>query len=135
MAVTPNSIITPQTPKAAAVVTTTANTTYTSSPTNTQQLLVAGPNGGRLTRLRSTPRASANTAVQLYLSVDGGTSKLLIDSVLVNVTISTTSRITPADWGYSEDTPLILPAAAILYVAQSLTIADGITTVAEWADY
>jgi hypothetical protein len=135
MAVTPNSIITPQTPKAAAVVTTTANTTYTSSPTNTVALLTAGANGARLTRLRSMPRATANTAVQLYLSTDGGATKLLVDSVLVNVTVSTTSRITPADWGYSDDTPLILPAGAVLYVAQSVTVADGITTVAEWADY
>lgn len=137
MAVTANSIITPQTPKAAAVITTTANTTYTSSPTNTQTLITAGTNGARVTRIRSIPRATVTaTGMHLFLSTDGGTTKVLIDSVLVSAhTVAVTTAIPETDWGYSDDNPLILPASAILYVSQAVTLADGIVTEAEWADY
>lgn len=137
MAVSANSIITPQTPKAAAVVTTTANTTYTSSPTNTGTLLTAGANGARVTRIRSIPRATVTaTAMHLFLSTDGGTTKVLIDSVLVSAhTVAATTAIPETDWGYSDDNPLILPESAILYVSQAVTLADGIVTEAEWADY
>ena len=137
MPVTPNSIITPQTPRAAAVVTTSANTTYTSSPSNTGTLITAGANGARVTRIRSTPRASATaTGLHLFLSTDGGTTKLLIDSVLMSAhTVAATTAIPQTDWGYSEDNPLILPANAILYVSQAVTLSDGIVTEAEWADY
>lgn len=137
MATTPNSIITPQTPKANAVVSTSANTTYTSSPTNTQTLLTAGANGARVTRIRSTPRATVTaTGMHLFLSVDGGTTKLLIDSLLISAhTVAATTEIPSTDWGYSDTNPLILPANAILYVSQAVTLADGIVTEAEWADY
>lgn len=137
MAVTANSIITPQTPKAACVTTTTSNTTYTDGPTNTATLLTAGANGARVTRIRSIPRATvAATSLQLYMSTDGGTTKKLIDSKLMSAhTVATTTAISTTDWGYSDSNPLILPANAILYVAQAVTLADGIDTFAEWADY
>lgn len=137
MAVTANSIITPQTPKAAAVTTTTANTTYTDSPSNTATLLTVGANGGRVTRIRSIPRATVTaTALHLFLSTDSGTTKKLIDSVLVSAhTVAATTAIPETDWGYSADNPLILPANAILYVSQAVTLADGIDHQAEWADY
>lgn len=137
MAVTANAIITPQTPQARAVVTTTANTTYTSSPTNTGTLLTAGANGARVTRIRSIPRATVTaTAMHLFLSTDGGTTKVLIDSVLMSAhTVAATTAIPETDWGYSDDNPLVLPASAILYVSQAVTLADGIVTEAEWADY
>ena len=50
MAGTANSIITPQTPKSAHVVQAfTANTTFSTTPTNTVLLVTAGTaNGGRL---------------------------------------------------------------------------------------
>lgn len=137
MAVTPNSIITPQAPKGAAVVTTTANTTYTSSPTGTAALITAGANGARVTRIRSIPRATVTaTGLHLFLSTDGGTTKLLIDSVLMSAhTVAATTAIPETDWGYSDDNPLILPASGILYVSQAVALTDGIVTEAEWADY
>lgn len=137
MAVTPNSIVTPQGPKAAAVVTTTANTTYTNSPTNTQVLATMGANGGRVTRLRSTPRATvAATALHLFLSTDGGTTKVLIDSLLIAAhTVAATTEIPSTDWGYSEDNAMTLPAGAILYVSQAVNLTDGIAHNIEWADY
>jgi hypothetical protein len=137
MAVSPNSVVTPQTPKANAVVTTTANTTYTSSPTNTATLATIGANGGRVTRIRSIPRVTITaTAMHLFLSTDGGTTKILIDSVTMAAdTVSTTDGPLEVDWGYSENNPMILPAAAILYVSQAVTFADGIATAIEWGDY
>lgn len=137
MAVTANAIVTPQAPKGAAVISTTANTTYTSSPTNTQGLAIIGPNGGRVTRIRSMPRATVTaTMLQLFMSTDSGTTKVLIDSALMGAhTVAVTTAIPKTDWGYSEDNPLVLPANAILYVAQAVSLVDGIVTEIEWADY
>jgi hypothetical protein len=137
MAVTPNSIITPQTPRGAVVTTTTANTTYTDSPSNVQTLATMGANGGRVTGLRSIPRATVTaTALHLFLSTDGGTTKKLVRSTLMAAdTVSATDAAAVTDWGLSEDAPMILPASAIVYVSQAVTLADGINTHIEWADY
>lgn len=137
MPVAPNSIVTPQTPKAAVAVTDTANTAYTGSPSNAQPLVTAGANGARVTRIRSIPRGAVTaTGMHLFLSTDGGTFKQLIDSVLVGAhTVAATTAIPKTDWGYSDDNPLILPANAILYVSQAVSMASGIVTEAEWADY
>lgn len=137
MPVTPNSIVTPQTPKANAVATHTANTTYTGAPPNAVALVTAGPNGARVTRIRSIPRGTVTaTGMHLFLSMDGGTTKQLVDSVLISPhTIAATTAIPKTDWGYSDDNPLIMPANAILYVSLAVASAEGIVTEAEWADY
>lgn len=136
MAVTANSIITPQTPKSAAVGLTTANTTFTTSPTNTALLVTAGPNGGRLTRLWAIPLEQINTAnnIQLYRSYDSGTTKYLADSRLM-ATISPGAAVanSPTDFGYSDTSPLILAANERLYVAEGQT--EAVNVIAEWADY
>jgi hypothetical protein len=136
MAVTANSIITPQTPKSAAVGLTTANTTFTTSPTNTQLLVTAGANGARVTRLWAVPLEQINTAnnIQLYRSYDSGTTKYLADSKLMaTVTPGAAVANTPTDFGYSEDNPMILLANERLYVAEGQT--EAVNVVAEWADY
>lgn len=132
-----NEFISPQTPQANVVVTTTANTTYTNAPTNTQVLATMGSSGGRVTRIRSTPRATvAATGLHLFLSTDGGTTKVLIDSVLVAAhTVAAATEIPSTDWGYSDDNPLILKAGAILYVSQAVSLTDGIAHAIEWGDY
>lgn len=63
-----------------AAVTTTANTTLTSSPTNTALLYAAGPDGSLITRLSSLPRntLAADTQMQIFMSPDGGTTKYLV---------------------------------------------------------
>ena len=136
MPVTPNSIITPQTPRASAVGLTTANTNFTVSPTNTQLLVTAGPNGARVTRLWAVPLEQINTAnnIQLYRSFDGGTTKHLASSVLM-ATIAPGAAVanTPTDFGYSDANPLMLAANERLYVAEGQT--EAVNVVAEWADY
>lgn len=136
MATTPNSIVTPQTPKSAAVGLTTGNTTFTTAPTNTQLLVTAGANGARVTRLWAVPLEQINTAnnIQLYRSYDAGTTKYLADSKLMaTVTPGAAVANTPTDFGYSEDNPLIMLAAERLYVAEGQT--EAVNVIAEWADY
>lgn len=137
MAGTANSIITPQTPRGAVVTTSAANTTYTDAPTNTQTLATMGANGGRLTGLRSIPRATVTaTALHLFMSTDGGTTKKLIRSAAMAAdTVSPTDAAAVTDWGFSDDAPMILPAQAILYVSQAVSLTDGIDHHVEWADY
>lgn len=137
MALSPNSIVTPQTPRSAVVVTTTANTTLTSSPTNTAVAFTAGANGSRITKVTSTPRATVTaTGLRAYLSTDGGTTKTLLTSVLMSAhTVANTTAIPVTDWGFSEENPLILPANAILYLDQAVSLSDGIAHFVMGADY
>lgn len=134
---TANSIITPQTPKTGHAVTTTANTTYTDAPTNTQLLLNATSAPARVTRITAMPRATVTaTMLQLYLSKDGGTTKRLINSKLMAAhTVAATTAIPVTDFGYSDVNPLLLEQGDSLYVAQAVTLADGICWDAEWANY
>lgn len=123
MAVTANSIITPQTPVTATAVATTANTTYTDSPTNTVLLLAAQTNGARITRINALARATVTaTELQLYVSADSGTTKKLINSTLMSAyTVAATTGQTEIDLGYSETTPLILMSTESLYVGIGVT--------------
>jgi hypothetical protein len=113
-----------------------ANSTYTSSPTNTQLLVTAGANGGRLTRLAAIPCESITTAdqLQVFRSLDGGSTKLFADSALMaTYTMGQTTEAPTTDFGYSDDNPLILQPNERLYVAQGQ--AKSVNFVAEWADY
>lgn len=138
MAGTANSIITPQSPREAVAVTSTATSAapYT-APTNTAALLTVGANGGRYTRLRSRPRNTVTaTVLLLFVSYDAGVTKSLIDSVLMSAYTAAVTTLNPGtDWGYSDDNPLILGPNAVLYVAQTVTMADGIVTEIEGSDY
>lgn len=135
MAVTANSIVTPQTPKSAMVGVTTANTTFTTSPTNTGLLITAGANGARVTRIVACPleTVTANN-LQLYRSTDSGTTKYLFNAQTGGSdTVSGTDGPTVVDFGYSEDNPLILQATERVYVATGIT--KSYNFVAEYADY
>jgi hypothetical protein len=123
MAVTPNSIVTPQTPIAATAVATTANTTYTDTPTNSVQLLAAQTNGARMQKITALARATVTaTELQLYVSSDGGTTKRFIGSKLMAAyTVAATTAQTVIDFGYTDASPLILSAAESLWVAISVT--------------
>ena len=136
MAVTGNNVITPQTPKSGVAVCTTANSTYSDTPTNTQKLLTAGPNGARVTKITALARAT-NTAMelQLYVSYDAGTTKKLINSrQMAAYTVAQTTGQTPTDFGYSEDAAMILSANAELYVAIGVSN-TGVVFAVEWGDY
>lgn len=136
MAVTANSIITPQTPKSGAIGVATANTTLTTSPTNTGTLITAGANGARVTRITATPleTVTANN-LQLYRDLVGnGTLKYLFNCQTGGSdTVSGTDGPTTVDFGYSDGNPLILGAGEKVYVATG--ISKSYSFIAEWADY
>jgi hypothetical protein len=136
MAVSANSIITPQTPKTATVAFgATANTNLV-TPTQTTLLLTAGANGGRLTRLEAIASATqAASQVQFYCSTDGGTTKILLRATAFPAyTLTTTSTSPPLDMGYSDSNPLILQANERIYQGSAVAV-TGINGHAEWADY
>jgi hypothetical protein len=136
MAVTPNSIVTPQAVRSSVVNLTTGNTVYTTSPTNTVLLVAAGPNGGRLTKLQAIPCESITTAnqVQMFRSSDSGVTKYFSDSALMAVyTMSQASEAPTTDFGYSDDNPLLLQPNERIYVAEGQT--KSVNVIAEWADY
>jgi hypothetical protein len=127
MAVTANSIITPQTPKSAQAATSAAQATFppTTTPSNTVLLLTAGANGARVTRIRATPQTTITANhCQLYRSPDGGTTKYFVHGALMSAaTVNSTTQATPTDFGYSDANPLILGATEKLYVASGLSTA------------
>lgn len=136
MSVTPNSIVTPQTPKSARVITTAANSTYTTSPTNTVLLFAGGPNGARLTRLHAIPIATQSTAnqLQVFRSLDGGVTKYLSDSLSMSIyTMSQNTAAPKTDFGYSDANPMILGPNEQIYVATGQ--AQSVGWNVEWADY
>jgi hypothetical protein len=134
-AVTPNSQVTPQTPKSSVKNVATLNTTFTTSPTNTQKLVTAGGAGARVTRIQATPAENVTAAnLQLYLSKDGGTTKYLFNMAGGGSdTVSGTDAGIPIDFGYSEDNALILEAADEIYCATG--ISKSFNFLASWGDY
>ena len=137
MAVTANSIVTPQALQTETAVATTANSTYTDSPTNSVLLVTAGANGARVIKITAIPRATVTaTQLQLYRSPDAGTTKRFFDSeVMAAYTMAQTTQCLPVAFDYSEDNPLILEANERIYVAIGVTLASGIVFQAEWYDY
>ena len=138
MPVTPNSIVTPQTPKSATVVASVANTDYDDIPANAAgALITAGPNGARVTRIYAIPRATVTaTQLQLYRSTDAGTTKRLFRCALMAAyTMAATTEAPITDFGYSDDSPLILGPNEVVYPAIGVALAAGAVFVAEWADY
>lgn len=135
MSVTPNSIVTPQGPKSGFAVLATANTTFTTTPTNTVLLATFGANGGRLTRLEFIPleNVTAN-ALQWYRSIDAGTTKYLAGMATGGSdTVSGTDGSTTVSAGYSDSNPMLGQPNERIYVATGIT--KGYHVVAEWADY
>jgi hypothetical protein len=137
MAVTPNSIITPQTPRTATCVLSAASTDIDDSPTTAELLWTAGANGSRITRISALPRATVTASLlALYLSKDGGSTKRLIDSALMAAhTVANTTAIPTTDFEYSEDSALILEAGDRLYLTTAVALAGGIVVCAQGADY
>lgn len=138
MAGTANSIVTPQTPNSNHIAQAfTANTTYTTAPTNTVLLVTAGANGARLTKLRAIPTATVTvTQLQEFRSNDAGTTKKFSNAVLgasAGYTILGSTLPPIADFGYSDDNPKILKAGEQIYVAAGVT--GSWSFEVEWADY
>lgn len=117
MAVTANSIITPQTVVGGTAVCTTANTGYGDTPTNSVLLIPAATNGQRITKITALARATVTaTELQLFVSNDGGTTKRFLSSALMPAyTVAQTTRQAPADFGYSDLSPLELSSTESVY--------------------
>lgn len=137
MAVTPNSIITPQTIKTGTALVTAANTTYTTTPTNTVKLITAGANGSRVTKIAGTPLQTVTaTQLQLFRSKNGGTTKQFFKSKLLPAyTMSATTEATSVDFGFSDAVPLLLEAGEEIYAASGAGFTPGVLFDAEWGDY
>ena len=136
MAVTANSIITPQTPRAGTALCTTLNSTYSATPTNSQVLITAGANGARVVRVTAIPLETvSDTQLQLFRDGDGsGTIKRFFRSAKMTAhTMAQTTEAPVTDFGYSDDNPLILAAGEKVYAAIGAT--KNIALSAEWADY
>lgn len=137
MAVTPNSIVTPQAPRSNTAVATTANSTYSDTPTNTVKIFTAGPNGSRVKKITAEARATVSaTELQLYRSADAGTTKRLFNSkAMAGYTVAQTTGNTPTDFGYDDDlNSLILAANEEIYAAIGVSNA-GIVFNVEGSDY
>lgn len=118
-----NALVTPQKPIAYSAVVTTANSTYTDTPSNSVELVPAQTKGARITKITALARAT-NTAteLQLFTSTDSGTTKKFIDSALAAAyTVAQTTKQTKATFSYSETDPLILAAGESLYCATGVS--------------
>jgi hypothetical protein len=127
MTISPNSIVTPQTPFSRTAVAATAETAFT-APTNTVTLLdrADNTNGARIVRLIALPRATVGTASNCQIYAYDGTTKVLIDSALM-ATVTPGAAVANArtDFGYSEDNALILEPVVGLEVA----VGQAVSTV------
>ena len=135
MPATPNSIITPQVPKAATAALSIANTVLTDAQTNTVALVTAGLNGARVTKISAIPRAALSaTLIQLFRSTDAGVTKRLFDCALMPACAMTTGTDIPTtDFGYSETNPILLQAGETIHAA--VGAAANVCVLAEWGDY
>lgn len=128
-----------QTPKTAtAVVTAAVSSLVSDAPTGTVELLTAGADGAIVTSLWAIPRATVTaSSLLLFLSKDGGTTKLLIDSELMAAhTVAATTAIPETKFGnVSETAPIRLEAGDKLYVGSQVALAGGIVFKAEWTDF
>lgn len=128
-----------QTPKTASAVVTAASASLDGdTPTNTVLLCTAGADGALLTRLSAIPRATVTaSSLLLWVSLDGGTTKRLVDSALMAAhTVAATTAIPVTAFSrYSEDAPARLQAGASLYVGSAVALAGGIVFTAEYTDF
>lgn len=136
MAVTPNSIVTPQAVKSNAIAQAfTANTNYT-APANTVLIVTAGPNGARLVGLRARPLANVTaTELQEFRSKNGGSTKTpsgFAEQASAHTKNQTTKPPT-VDFGYSDQYPKLLEANEQIYVA--VGVAGTWAFEAEWQDF
>lgn len=133
-----NTAVFAQTPKIGTAVATAAAAITNDTPTNTVELLTAGADGCIVTRLTAIPRATVTaSSLVLFVSIDGGTTKRLIDSELMAAyTMATTTAVPETAFAnYTETTPLRLPANAKLYAGSQVALASGIVFRAEYTDF
>ena len=128
MAVTANSIVTPQTPLSRNAVATAAEIAF-HNPVNVVELLAAADNvnGARITKMYAIPRAPTGAIVNCQVYEKDGSTHTLIDSaVTTNFTPGAAVANAKTDFGLSDANPLILKAGKGLAVAIGSAVANGI---------
>jgi hypothetical protein len=128
MALTPDTVVLPQTPLSRTAVLNAAETAFHNPTTMVDLLTIAdNANGARITKLFAIPRAAIGTAnnIQLYERV--GSVYTLIDSVVM-ATVSPGAAIASpkTDFGFSIDDPVELKAGVGLAVAMGQAVANGV---------
>lgn len=128
-----------QTPKTSTAVATAASVVSgDDTPTNTVLLETASSDGAILTKLTAIPRATVTaSSLCLFISQDSGTTKRLIDSVLMAAhTVADTTAIPKTTFSdISETTPIRLEAGDELYVSSKVALAGGIVFASEMTDF
>lgn len=122
MAVTPNSIITPQTPLSGKAKLTTQNTSY-DVPNAAVQVLAGQPNGARLTRVQAIMAATSVAGDVSIYGYDGTNYRLIKAMPIAAQTIGAggnIAAITPIDFGYTDAAPLLLGVNEQLMAALSV---------------
>jgi len=127
-----------QTPKTVTQIMAYAGTTNTNTPTNSKLIVTAGENGALVTSVSIIPRATTSAGrINLFISVDAGTNKVLFTSVeMPSQTVNTTTA--PQKTVFSditEATPMRLQAGATLYVNSAVALSDGIACTAQSTDF
>lgn len=127
-----------QDPKTWSVVATGAVGSLTGdTPTNTQLLATAGPEGAILTKVIAIPRATVTaTALYLFISKNVGTTKRLMASKLMSAhTVDATTEIPVVDFGFSETEPFRLEAGDQLFVGIGVASASGVVFTGLTTDF
>lgn len=123
-------------PLFASVVAVTANTALDGTGT-VSTILVSPADGCIVTSLKAYTRATVTaTALRIFVSTDGGTTKSMIDERLMAAyTVANITAQTPVTFisKLNPDDALRLPAAAILYGSIAVALAGGIIFDAEYS--
>lgn len=139
MAAPYNNWLSPQSIKSGGATATTANTTFSTSPTNVVTIFTAGAKGAILTSVTAIPvgNVSGDTNLQLYRDKDGaGTNKFLfnVKKYTGAWTANGTTQPSLIDFGYSGANPLRLAANEKVYAAIGVTT-GGFNFLCEGGDY
>jgi hypothetical protein len=122
-------------PLFASVTAVTANTALDGTGT-VSTILTAGTDGAVVTQLRALARATVTlTALRLFVSTDGGTTKNIIDErVMGAYTVANTTAQVGVTFvnKLAPDEAIWLPASAILYASIAVALAGGIQFSAEY---
>ena len=127
-----------QTPKTGFAECTAVSVLTSNTPTNTVLLATAGADGCIVTSVKAIPRDTVTaTGLYLFISDDGGTTKMLVDSELMEAhTYAETTEIPETSFSkISETVPIRLEAGDELYVAIGVATTNGIVFKAEFTDF
>jgi hypothetical protein len=138
MAVTANSIVTPQTPWSGTAVCTAANTDI-DTPTTTVELIsqAANVNGLRIDALWAINRGALASANHLQLYTYDGATKVYIDGDLTSTASAPAAGVVGVkhSFDYSDTAPLVIKAGLGLHVATGVAVSDGVAFFAQGGLY